>query len=1669
MKRFLSALFLVLLYLTAGTAKAQEVYGNEWIDYSKTYHKLQVTETGLYKLDYNYLQQLGLANVNPQHLQLFRRGKELAIYVAGEADGRLDQQDYLEFYGERNDGALDQELYKNPSDQAHQLYSMYTDTAAYFLTVNPAGNNKRMREVNPSPNGLTPEPYHWAKALLLQTTNYSYGPTYSSSRMSWMDKAEGFTSVINNKKKTFTVTGITNAEPTGPAPKLDLTIVGPYDGKHKVEVSSVNGTARLLATVEFPANSYSRSSHSLSFTDINLAEGKLPLQFVSYAVNTESPTDYGVSYAEVTFPQKGIYTQNNTVVFTDSLRASPLYYQFAGAPATVVAYDVSDPSNVVKISGYANGNGKGYVLEQAETSHKLLLSNTATPLTPAAYAKGISFRNIQPENFNYLIVTNKRLMRPAKGSSLPAPQEYAVYRKSPAGGGYDTLLVFVSDLVNQFHYGEFSPNAIRRFSSFMLTSARPKHMLLMGKGVEVHERSFFNYRNPEDRAYDLVPTAGFPASDVLFSADFRHNSFAPKIATGRIFSTSPEEVISYLNKVKEYEATPDGLAWRKNVLHLSGGHAPDEIKKFAEYIAKYTSMAEGPLLGARVIEKTRQNLSDVTERLDVAPEVNEGLSLITFFGHSGTGGVDLDIGLVSSAVSNYKNKGKYPIILMNGCNVGNGYQKSSPSFGEDWINTADKGAIAFMAQVAAGYPELLDYYSENFYQVALQEEPFFGSTIGEIQQEVIKRELAKGTSWYWLNIAMVYQIALQGDPAVRMYGPEKPDYLIKENSFSLKGKNGDAGSAVSDSLVLSFDGQNFGKAILQPIYASVKRTLPSGEIVQTDSILVDPILHTSRVSLTLPNKGLESAGINIFEVKLDSPDAVEELKEDNNTAVFQKYISESGLAVVSPRKYGVVGTDKATLAVQASLFGSKRDVFFQVDTSATFSSPWLKSTTVANTGFASWEVPMINSTPPDSTVYFWRARFREFQPGEDTVWVNSSFRHIPAVTAGWSQSHKGQFTEASLQGVDSLDQQTGIWKLSTVRKFISMKTVGGELRYKEPPHGFFIDGAQQMSWRCGYPAYHPFPRFFLVAFNNITLEPVTDLPGVPLCSYTPYLFDTNNLTKAANVAKIKKFIDAVPEGYYVAVMSINNVPFDNLPEDAKAAFRSIGSELIDQLKTGDPFAIMGVKGAAPGTAQEMTYSPEEAERDGGTPRNSQDIVLDVTLRSNRNAGTITSTTIGPALRWKSLHHNVVDYDGGQDEYTLSLIGITAAGQEEVLEKDITSKSLDISSISASQYPSLKLSLFVSDSVARTAPQLKEWFVLYDPLPEGIVRPDLVKADEEELTKQASGGRIKVPMAFQNVSTTSFTDSLTVEAVLRGEGISATTSRFKIKPVEAGETVYFDYEVLTEPLDGNYTLSLYVNPELLPEQVFTNNIYEVSFNVKSKLHPIMDVAFDGIHILDGDIVSPSPLISVTVKDENSHVFLQDPSKMSLVLLTPEEGDKEIELMDNPEVVYTPATETSDFKLEYKPALLPDGKYTLQVRAQDAAGRDSGVSPYKIGFEVVSESSISNFYPFPNPFSTKTNFIFTITGSTIPEHIKIQILTITGKVVKEIMKEELGPLRIGNNKTAYAWDGTDMYGDKLANGVYLYRVIMSKGAEEMKHRNTFGDGAFKNGYGKLYILR
>ncbi|MGZ8541710.1 MAG: hypothetical protein ACXWV6_13730, partial [Chitinophagaceae bacterium] len=155
MKRILF-LLLMAFSLSAGA----QLYNNEWIDYNKTYYKFKVATNGLYRIPQTVLQSIGLGNTNANDFQLWRNGQQVAIYtpVQGAA---LGASDYIEFWGEMNDGKPDAPLYREPDYQLSTRFSLQTDSAAFFLTVNPSGNNLRLVPTvnNVAGNTLSPEPY----------------------------------------------------------------------------------------------------------------------------------------------------------------------------------------------------------------------------------------------------------------------------------------------------------------------------------------------------------------------------------------------------------------------------------------------------------------------------------------------------------------------------------------------------------------------------------------------------------------------------------------------------------------------------------------------------------------------------------------------------------------------------------------------------------------------------------------------------------------------------------------------------------------------------------------------------------------------------------------------------------------------------------------------------------------------------------------------------------------------------------------------------------------------------------------------------------------------------------------------------------------------------------------------------------------------------------------------------------------------------------------------------------------------------------------------------------------------------------------------------------------------------------------------------------------------
>ena len=114
------------------------------------------------------------------------------------------------------------------------------------------------------------------------------------------------------------------------------------------------------------------------------------------------------------------------------------------------------------------------------------------------------------------------------------------------------------------------------------------------------------------------------------------------------------------------------------------------------------------------------------------------------------------------------------------------------------------------------------------------------------------------------------------------------------------------------------------------------------------------------------------------------------------------------------------------------------------------------------------------------------------------------------------------------------------------------------------------------------------------------------------------------------------------------------------------------------------------------------------------------------MQNNWLDGTMTSTVIGPAFSWESLHWNVNNGEAGngEDSSHVKLYGIANDGSKtlivdtSVVEGDVYS----LSSLDASIYPNLELQLYLSDDSLRTPQMLGRWQVLYEEIPEAALNP-----------------------------------------------------------------------------------------------------------------------------------------------------------------------------------------------------------------------------------------------------------------------------------------------------------------------------------------------------------
>jgi len=1244
------------------------------------------------------------------------------------------------------------------------------------------------------------------------------------------------------------------------------------------------------------------------------------------------------------------------------------------------------------------------------------------------------------------------MMKPA-GQYSNVVNSYANYRGTEAGGGYQPLILDIEDIYNQFNYGEYSPLAIYQLTKYLYDLGNPEHLFIIGKGLLINtsanigdQKEYYRKSSSLFSTKDLIPTAGIPGSDLTFSLGLSGEEGEVAIPTGRITTTDPIQVADYLDKVIAHESQPNDNLWKKRILHLSGGNTATEQTRFKGYVDEFKNTAETHFLGGKVTSLKKQT-SAINEFINVTDEINGGLGLVTFYGHSAPNITDIDIGFVSDPVHDYDNKDRYSLILVNGCNAGQIYS-TVYQWGEDWVFTPDKGAIGFIAHSYFGLESSLANYSNRFYEKAFGDSLLIDKPIGVIQQATIKSYLAQhGVSVHSQTITQ--QMVLEGDPAVVVFGAGKVDYVTDNNSVFLQENNGQKINALADSFTIGIIAENTGRTDKEDLNVRVRRRLEDNSVINYDTVFA-PVFYRDTLYVTIKNDVLGIEGRNIFDIELDYVNITDELNENNNAAVIETTLLSNGTKNLLPADFAIVSDQNVQLIVQSSNLLSNldnRSYDVELDTVSTFDSAFKNSMTILGEGLTSSDVTLLST---DSLTYYWRTKFTNPKSGESDDWQISSFTYIENGTYGWLQSHRQQFDKNQFSGLvhDAVNDE---FSFENITADISITTFGAN----HPTENY-----EAVALEIDNQPFIYTSRFCrdntinIVAFNKLTTTPYAPIPSLFQIQQTCGRADQviNNFTFAeisGGEEYLKTTIDAIGEGDIVLIFSIGDIEFNNWDTGLKSQLERVGglSSTISSLEAGAPYILLGRKGDTPGSAMEIITVL--------SPADEQTISVNETILGVQAQGEMSSMIIGPSGSWNNFFDQL---NGTDSDFNFEISGVDHSGNETIVSST-ANKELLLADINADQYPYLKLVYQLDDPNDLTPTHLQYWGVSYTPVPEGVLilenRVDNIIVEEGEVVKQ--------DFQFINVSTVSYPNDLQVRyASLNKDTRVLEEDILSIDPPAPGDTTFFSISWDTIGKVGGNDLEVVVNPRILPEQYYDNNQVELFEYLKvnpDRTAPVVDVVFDGAHIVNGGIVAATPSIEIMIYDNNESIFITDTLGVEVYMRAAcETCNFERLTFDSDSVAWSAANIDEQFKILYTPSVLTDSVYTLRVIAADASGNKPDDKPYEISFTTDAISSVGFFHPYPNPSSDEINFVFEIRGSYAPEELSIDIYNIMGELVITLTSDQL---RVGINKMKYLWSDLNI---PIPNGVYIYQINVLSTGEPLRLKNSLS-----NGKGRLFLHR
>ena len=203
------------------------------------------------------------------------------------------------------------------------------------------------------------------------------------------------------------------------------------------------------------------------------------------------------------------------------------------------------------------------------------------------------------------------------------------------------------------------------------------------------------------------------------------------------------------------------------------------------------------------------------------------------------------------------------------------------------------------------------------------------------------------------------------------------------------------------------------------------------------------------------------------------------------------------------------------------------------------------------------------------------------------------------------------------------------------------------------------------------------------------------------------------------------------------------------------------------------------------------------------------------------------------------------------------------------------------------------------------------------------------------------------------------------------------------------------------------------------------------NIDDKTGPEIELYMNDEQFVNGGATNESPLLLALVQDSSGINTLGTNSTHNIIATIDQNTNKSIELNDH----YQADTDSyQKGQITYQLSKLKEGEHQLNLKVWDNLNNPS---ESQIDFIVAKDAklAIKHLLNYPNPFTSNTGFYFEHNQASGEIEILIQILTVSGRLVKTI---ETSMNSSGFRVGPINWDGKDDFGDSIGRGVYFYRL-------------------------------